>query len=290
MGKTLKSYADWRLRESMLEFDFYRRKLERLLLTMFTWENLPDGISERYLERSLYETGLVIFYKSNSGFTKGSFVIAKATPIGYNAYNEPTGFRAYSDNGIINEMVKACDCVPIWNDYQRMGNISNVNYYAKRISNIEKTIDINLEQLKTPTIVTCPEGQKESVKAVFAKKTNGEPLILVDEDFMSTNSIKVFDLKATNHIPQLSESKREIISDALTFFGVNNVPVSKKERLIVSESEQNDEQIWLNTNVMYRPRALAVKEINEKFGLSITLSLSNDLRANVENLKGESNE
>lgn len=285
MGKRLKSYADWRLQENLYEYNFYYEKFKRLLMTMFEWNNLPDGISERYIEKSLFHTGLVIFFKSNSGMSKGSFVVTKATPIGYNIYDEPTGYRAYSDNGLINEYVKGCDCIPIWNDYDHKGNVSNVNFFAKRISNIEKTIDCNLEQLKQPTLISCPEGQRETVKAVFAKKSNGEPLIIVDDDFSSNSNIKVFDLHATNHIPQLEITKHDIINEALTFFGVKNVPVSKKERLIVSEAEQNEEQTWLNGNVMYRPRQLAVEQINEKFNLNIELSLSNDTHKIVKELE-----
>lgn len=288
MGKTLKSYADWRLKENLIEYSFYKKQLERLILTMFKWENLPCGITERFIERCLYETGLVIFFKSKKGATKGSYVVAKATPHKWNAYNEPIGYRAYSDNGMINEYVKACDCVAIWNDYHRQGNITNVNYFAKRISNLDKTIDINLEHLKTPTLVSCPEGQVETIKQFYKKKTNGEPLIITDEDFMSSNSIKVFDLKATNHIPQLTETKRDIINEALTFFGINNVPVNKKERLITSESDQNNEQIYLNSNIMYRPRELAVDEINDKFGLDVEIKLSSEVLAEIKKLKGES--
>lgn len=286
MGKKLKSYADWRLQENLFEYNFYTEKFKRLLMTMFKWENLPDGIVERYIEESLYNNGLVIFFKSNSGITKGSYVVTRATPIGFNIYNEPTGYRAYSDNGLLNEFVKACDCVPIWNDYMRNGNVSNVNFFAKRISNIEKTIDCNLEQLKQPTLIACPEGQRETVKAVFAKKSNGEPLILVDDDFNANSNIKVFDLHAVNHISDLEDTKHEIINEALTFFGVKNVPVSKKERLIVSEAEQSEEQTWLNGNVMYRPRQIAVEQINAKFGLDIKVSLSHEVKEMVEELQG----
>ena len=169
------------------------------------------------------------------------------------------------------------------------GNISNVNYFAKRISNIDKTIDINLEHLKTPTLVSCPEGQVETIKQFYKKKTNGEPLIITDEDFMSSNSIKVFDLKASNHIPQLTETKRDIINEALTFFGINNVPINKKERLITSESDQNNEQIYLNSNIMLRPRELAVEEINSKFGLDLSVSLSSKVLEEIKRLRGEDN-
>lgn len=286
MGKTLKSYAQYRLEENMREYEFYCRKFKRLLLSMFSWENLPDGISERFIEESLYETGLIIFFKSNKGITKGSFVVTRATPIGYNIYNEPTGYRAYTTGGLIDQYVKSCDCVPIWNDYLRQGNMYNVNYFAKRISGIERTIDVNSEQLKHPYIITCPEGQQESVKQIMTKVSNGEPYVLVDEDFNTSNKIHVWDLKATNNIPQLEDTKDKIINDALTFFGINNVAVSKKERLIVSEAEQNNQQIELNKDIMLKPRQRAIDLINKKFNQNITVNVANSLYNEVQLIKG----
>jgi hypothetical protein len=279
VGKALKSYADWRLQESMIEYNFYNRRFKRLLETMFTWNKLPDGIPERYIEQSLYETGLIIFYKSAIGY-----VVTRATPIGLNLYNEPTGYRAYGANGLLNEFVKAKDCVPIWNDYSREGNIQNVHFFAKRISNIEKTIDINLENLKQPIMVTCSENQRDSVKTVMGMRSNGDPLIFVDEEFHNMNGIKVWDMHATNNVPTLEDTKRDLINEALTFFGIKNVPVKKKERMITSEANQAEEQVFLNSNVMYRPRQLAVEAINTKFDLDIELAFSQDIDDNIKAL------
>lgn len=283
MGKKLKSFAEWRLQENMAEYIFYRRKFERLLLTMFDWKNLPDNISERFIEDKLYRNGLLIFYKSPS---MGFYVVSQATPIGLNEYEEPVGYRAYSADGKRNEYVKASECVPIWNDYFREGNVGNVNFFAKRLSNIEKTIDINLEQLKNPYIVSCPEGQIETVKAVFAKKTDGVPYILTNEDYAKNVKVNVMNLEIKDHTSDLEDVKHEIINEALTFFGVNNVNVIKKERLVTGEAEQNDEQIFLNRNVMLKARREAVEKINEKFKLEIEVGLAkNNILDAVEDIQ-----
>lgn len=290
MGKAMKryakmTYADWCLEENQREYLFYSKALRRLLVTMFKWENLPDGISSRYLEESLFETGSVIFYKSNSGITKGSYIVARATPIGFNIYNEPLGYRTYAANGLLSEMVKAHECVPIWNDYAQEGNVANVNFFAKRLARIEQTIDVNLDQIKHPTIISCSEGQKKSVEQFYSKIRAGEPYILTDENFSDTNSFKVWDLKAQNHIPLLYDTKQNILCEALTFFGINNVPVAKKERLITSEADQNNQQIEINRNVMYNPRIEAIEKINQMFSdCHIKLSIAETLKKDVESL------
>ena len=50
MGKAYKSYADYRLAQNMIEFEFYHDSFKRLLLTMIEWKGLPDGMSQRFIE------------------------------------------------------------------------------------------------------------------------------------------------------------------------------------------------------------------------------------------------
>jgi len=262
MGKPLKSFAEWRLQENLKEYDFYFKKYQRLIMSMFEWENLPDGISSRFIEDKLFHNGLLIFYKSKQ---MGFYVVAQATPIGLNDYEEPTGYRAYGVNKI-NEYVKPSECVPIWNDMFIEGNVGNVNFFAKSLGNIKKTFDVNLEQLKNPNIISCPEGQRETVKAMLAQKTDGVPYIFVNEDFNELNNVTVFNLGIKNHTKELQDVSTAIENEGMTFFGINNVNIAKKERLITGEAEQNNEQILYNKKSMYRARKEAVEKINEKFG------------------------
>ena len=277
MGRALKSFAEWRLNENLREYDFYFKKYKRLITSMFKWENLPDGISSRFIEDKLFYNGELIFFKSKYGF----YVVSQCTEIGLNDYEEPVGYRAYGVNKI-NEPVMAKDCVPIWNDLFRQGNAQNVHFFSKRLSNIEKTIDINLEQLKNPYIISCPEGQRETVKQVMKQKTDGVPYIFASDDFNSLVDVRVFDLKIQNHTRELEEVKNSIENEGLTFFGINNVNVLKRERLITGEAEQNDEQITFNKQSMLSARQQAVEQINKKFNQNIKVSINNFIAEEVE--------
>lgn len=285
MGKTLKSFADWRLQENLKEYNFYFKKYKRLLLSMFEWLNLPDNISSRFIEDKLFYNGLLIFFKSK---TLGFYVVTQATPIGLNAYEEPTGYRAFSVNGL-NEYVKPSECVVIWNDMFMEGNVENVNFFAKSLSNIKKTFDINLEQLKNPYIVSCPEGQRETVKQIMSQKTDGVPYIFTTEDFSDLVKVNVFNLQIQNHTKELQDVKNVTENEGLTFFGINNVNVLKRERLTTGEAEQNDEQIIINKNSMYKARKRAVEEINEKFGLEVDVVVSSEFETSLTRFGGGSN-
>lgn len=277
MGKALKNYADWRLQESIKEYNFYFKKYQRLLQSLFTWSNLPNKISSRFIENKLFFNGLLIFYKSKK---LGFYVIAQASPVGLNDYEEPTAYRAYGVNRI-NEYVLPKDCVPIWNDMFIEPNVGNVNFFAKRLSNIQKTFDINLEQIKNPYIISCPESQRESVKQVIKQKSDGVPYIFTSDDFDNQVRINVFNLNIQNFTKELQEVKNNIMSEGLTFFGIDNVDIFKRERLVSGETEQNNEQIFLNKNSMFQSRRKAVEEINSKFGLEIRVDISSEIEGEI---------
>lgn len=285
MGKAARNFADWRLQENLREYNFYFKRYKRLIMSMFQWKNLPDGISSRFIEEKLFSNGLLIFFKCSLGF----YVVTQATPIGLNGYEEPVGYRAYTINGI-NEHVKPCDCVPIWNDMFIEPNVANVNFFAKRLSNIEKTIDVNLEQLKNPYIVSCPESQKNTVEQVFKQKTDGVPYIYVTDDFQNMIKTSVFNLDIKDNTKSLTDVKNAVMNEGLTFFGINNVNVLKRERLITGEAEQNDEQITINRDSMFKARKNAVEAINKKFGFNIEISLCSETEDNEDIEEGDIDE
>jgi hypothetical protein len=265
MGKTLKTYADYRLQENLYEYDFYKTQLELYCLSMFKWSGLPETISPRFLERSLFYNGYVIFFKSKD---LDCFVVANATAIGLNDYEEPTAYRARGVNKL-NELVKASECVVIRNNKLWRGNIASVNFFAKELSNVKKTFDLNLEQLKNPYIIECDEGQLSTVQNIIRKKQNGEPYIFARKDATKQFSIVSTDLKIQNHTQQLLDVQNTIEGKSKTHFGINNSNVFKRERLVSDETNQNNEEIELNRKLMLDERKDACLEIKAKFDIEI---------------------
>ena len=88
--------------------------------------------------------------------------------------------------------------------------------------------------------------------------------------------LKVFSLDIQNHVDDLEDVKHEMINQGLTFFGINNVNVIKKERLVTGEAEQNNEQIYFNKNSMLKSRLLACNELNTKFNLNISVEITKE--------------
>ena len=73
-----------------------------------------------------------------------------------------------------------------------------------------------------------------------------------------------------NMIDKIIDYKKEIWNEALTFLGINNIMVDKKERLITDEANSNNELINLNLQSYLAPRQEACRQFNEKFGFTGT--------------------
>ena len=79
--------------------------------------------------------------------------------------------------------------------------------------------------------------------------------------------------------------KKEIWNEALTYLGINNIMIDKKERLITDEANSNNELINLNLQASLAPRQLACKQFNEKFNLTGTdKEISVRVRSDLHNI------
>lgn len=78
--------------------------------------------------------------------------------------------------------------------------------------------------------------------------------------------------------------KKEIWNEALTFLGINNILVDKKERLITDEANSNNELINLNLQSFLAPRQEACKKFNEKFELSGNNEIKVRVRSDLHNV------
>ena len=96
---------------------------------------------------------------------------------------------------------------------------------------------------------------------------------------------------------KLQIQKQAIWNEVLTFLGINNNDVEKKERVIEAETESNNHFISLNLYNAYRCRKHACDQINKYFGLNINVKINYNLFNNtsivdnpVEKVEGQNNE
>lgn len=247
----------------------YLNKLRLMISNMFEWKNLPNNMSKRFIENSLYYEGKLAFFKDE---ILGLIVTKCNDNADYNIYDEATSYNCYATN--YSKNISADDLVIIRNNNLEIPTSFFIEMYAERLSNIDRTIDVNIFQQKTPTLILCKESQRITLKNLFMKVQENEPLIYGNKD-LDLSSISSLDLNAPFVADKLMDIKNKIWTECLSDFGINNANTDKKERLITDEVNANNELLFFNREIFLNSRIESVNLINEKFGTDIKVSLKN---------------
>lgn len=81
--------------------------------------------------------------------------------------------------------------------------------------------------------------------------------------------------------------KTQIWNEALTYLGISNINIQKKERLITDEVVRNQGGTIASRYSRLKARRQACEEINKMFGLNISVSYSEDFSLIDESGSGE---
>ena len=242
----------------------------RLMLisrSLFKWENLPNGLDEKWIERYLFAEGGCLFYKDE----RYGYMVAKMGETGaLNYYDEPTKVKPYATNYVYEgkELENNVNCVIIRNNDEMLPTAPTIQIYAYDLTNLKRTQDVNICSLKMPTIIRCSDKQRLSLKQAINQRNDNEPVIWADKN-LDLNNAEVLDLKAPIVFDKLQIQKHAVWNECMTFLGINNANMDKRERLVDDEVQANNEQVKASEDVMLKARQEACKRINKMFGLNI---------------------
>ena len=157
-------------------------------------------------------------------------------------------------------------------------------FYVNKLTEAERTMDVNVKACKTPIVFTCDDKDILSFKRIFQQVDGNVPAIFADRA-LNADSIQAFDTKTSFLGNDLMDYKRAVESELLTFLGQNNVPVDKKERLITDEAESNNQLIESFFDLQLEARERACEEINAMFP-DIHISVKPRQKLSTNNAQG----
>ena len=277
--------------------DYYYR-LMLMARSVFEWKNLPNGIDEKWIERYLYHQGCCMFYYDD---TLGYMVAKTAYSDHLNEYDEPTELRpVYTNyragNGIqehqvyhgrsVDEDKKMNQCVLIRNNDIMLPTAPTIELFAMRLTDIQRAIDININAMKTPVLITGSDKQRLSLKQVFNQWNGFEPVIYGDKS-LDQKDINALRIDAPVYFDKLQIQKHSFWNECMTFLGINNANMDKRERLVDDEVQANNEQIGLSAAVMLKSRQKACELINSLYGLNVSVDIRESIKDQMEVLEKE---
>ena len=267
----------------------YLYRLKKIATSMFEWVNLPSSMNSRYIEETLYYLGTAaLLWDDNYGFINTK--CASAGEI--NIYGLPTKVNCYSygyqDMRMLytglNKTKDNKECIMVMNTWDRTPTCSTLELFALRLYEAERTCDVNIKAQKTPVMLVVNDTQRLTMKNLYSQYDGNEPFIFGDKDSLSADTLKAIRTEAPYIADKLMEYKKQIWNEALTFLGINNLSLEKKERLITDEASSNNEVINMNLQSYLVPRKEACKLFNEKFGLTGDKAIDVRVRSDLFNL------
>lgn len=271
----------------------YLNRFRRIALSMFEWVNLPKTMNSRYLEECLFYNGQAsLLYDKKYGF-----INTKCAGNGYvNIYGLPSKLHCFSysfqtDRDLyvglndFNESKEDEECILVLNNWERVPTAGSMELFAYRLYLAQRTCDVNISSQRYPIMVVGDEKQRLMLENLYSQYDGNQPFIFGNKNQLTGEEMKVLNTSAPYVVDKITEYKKEIFNEALTYLGINNVSVKKKERLTESESNENTELVNLNLQSMLAPRLEACRQFNEKFGLTGTdKEISVRVRSDLENI------
>jgi hypothetical protein len=254
-------------------------QFQELFVSSFTYKNLPEGISPRFIETILFmQTGVSFIYDD---IADKHFVTRFIPHARMDIYGEPEKVTCIGGGGGYYQKIKETQtedinnlAVLMYNNFTRTTAHDRLKMYAMRIHHIENTIDVNVNAQKTPYIIIGNKKHQNTMKRIYTQMERFEPAIFVD-DSVDMSQIRVLSTNAPYVTDQLEEHKRKLWNEALSFIGIDNNASEKNERLLHDEVIMSNGLAIANRNARLQCREMAIEKVNRMFGLNIEVQFNN---------------
>ena len=274
MGRRKHDIFDESMVLNNLTYRQYLNRLTELAISMFEWKNLPDTVDARYLELHLFETGCMVYFKDD---VIGDLCLDCVVNGRLDVYGDPLLRRAYSGYNNYQKLLSYKDSVIIWNNYLHSNSVLDIEMFARRLYNIDRIIDINANAQKTPVLVQGNEKQRLTLLNLYKEYDGNAPFIFGDKN-LDINALKALSTNAPYVCDKLYQLKTQIWNEALTYLGISNINIQKKERLITDEVTRNQGGTIASRYSRLESRRQAVEKINDMFGTNIEVNYREDFQ------------
>lgn len=252
----------------------YFNRLVELSVSMFEWKNLPETVDARYIEMRLFHTGCVIYFNDE---VIGNLCLDCTFSGNFDVYGYPILRRAYSHYNNYSRLLKPSNSVIIYNNYLRKPSLLDVKMFALRLYNLDRIIDVNANAQKTPVLVQATDKQRLSMLNLYKEYQGNAPFIFGDKN-LDLNALKVLSTNAPYVADKIYQLKTQIWNEALTYLGISNINIQKKERLITDEVTRNQGGTIASRYSRLEARREAVEKINKMFGTHIEVNYREDFQ------------
>lgn len=260
----------------------YYYRLVDLAISVFEWKNLPATIDARFLELCLFSRGQAVFFEDE---IMGFLALPNSLSGRFNVYDLPIRRRARASNGYSKNLT-VNDSVIIFNNYLHTNSMPDIELFARRLYQLDRTIDININAQKTPILLQCDENQRLTLTNLYKQYDGNMPFIFASNS-LNIDGIKVINTGAPYLADKLTTQKIQIWNEALTYLGIPNVNVNKKERLVTDEVSRGMGGTLACRYSRLNSRQQACEQINTMFNLDVWCEYRKEVDEQVRDITTE---
>ena len=177
-------------------------------------------------------------------------------------YNNPTRFEPVGVNYHYRQLKAGRECIPIWDNRMRMSFKDILWQYARRLADIDKAYDVNLESLKLPTMITADPRTKLTVQNMLQQRQDGQDYIIGYDSLDPGSMFQPWPNTTPYLLDKFIQQKTQVTNEVLGYLGIQSSGTEKKERLISDEVAQANEKVDVFRLSFLKARQAAATEIN----------------------------
>ena len=260
----------------------------RRTLKMFKWKNLPDTITQRYMELVIQTRGMIGFIKNDNSYyalwgTLGGVPNWEYMPSQFIISNPYLNLNAnkyeiYGDNKKV---------VVIPNDSLYQGMLPILSYHSELLTEINLTKRMVQITSRFPVAFFAPDNNTKNDIEDFVKNLeNGDIKAIFDRNIMrEVKSLPVNEGKASNLITQILETEQYQKAALFNDVGLQLNYNMKRETIKSSEAQLGEGALLPLPDDMKKKKKKACREIKELFDLDIDVEFDSawkNLRVSIE--------
>ena len=261
---------------SNVTYNYFLKRMINLSIAQIGWKNLPPTMNERYMEYVLLMNGVGVGFRyspltdGGHDYENEGLVFMKSALGGdFDIYNIPKIRNAYAVQGI-NVQLDETNSVVCWNDLTRSNEFVEIDMFANRLCNVSRIRDMNIDAQRMSGVFVCEEKERLSLANFFKDFWNYMPFTVSRR----SKTGERYPIEAVRpDIPivfdKITDVYHDIWNEFLTYRGINNSNIDKRERVNTEEVKANSEEIQSGREIRLQPRKEFAIKFNRMFGTDI---------------------
>ena len=260
-------------------FENYCRYTFTRTQSMFTYEGLPDTIPVQWLESYLQRNGSCCIAE-HEGKLYALLGNAGGEP---DEYYQPTIYTVANPALNLSKNYEiGVDCVYCKNDYDALGLVPLVSRYCGLMTENLLTVRLSDINMRMMNLLSAPDDNTlQSTKQYLKDLEDGKLGVVGETPFFEGLKLQSKGVGNGDYMIQFIELQQYLKGSMYNELGINANFNMKREALSGQEVALNDDALMPLIDDMLKQRRAMCDELNEMFGLSVSVDYGSTWHSNV---------